>query len=53
MGNGKSLTAEWSPLSHPSPPVEPIFHDANELLVAELVVVVHVEDLEDGVYQVT
>lgn len=33
--------------------MQPVLHNADELLVAQLVVVVHVKDLEDGVDQVT
>lgn len=39
-------------LSHPVPALQPILHDANELLVAEFIVAILVEDLEDGVDQV-
>jgi len=38
-------------ITHPTA-VQPVLHDADELLVGQLVVVVHVEDLEDGVDQV-
>lgn len=38
--------------SHPVPALQPILHDANELLVAEFIVAILVEDLEDGVDQV-
>lgn len=37
---------------HPSPPVQPVLHYADELLVGELVIVIHVKDLEDGVHEV-
>lgn len=39
-------------LSHPVAAVQPVLHDADELLVAEFVVSILVEDLEDGVDQV-
>lgn len=38
--------------THPVAAVQPLLHDADELLVAELVVTVLVEDLEDRVDQV-
>lgn len=38
--------------AHPVAAVQPLLHDADELLVAELVVAVLVEDLEDRVDQV-
>lgn len=37
---------------HPRSSVQPVLHDADELLVGQLVVVIHVEDLEDGVDEV-
>ncbi|TNN45527.1 hypothetical protein EYF80_044279 [Liparis tanakae] len=37
---------------YPCSPVQPVLHDADELLVGELVVVIHVKDLEDGVHKV-
>lgn len=39
--------------SHPAAAVQPLLHDADELLVAQLVVVILVKDLEDGVDQVS
>lgn len=39
-------------LPHPGASVQPVLHDANELLVRELVIVIHVKDLEDSVDQV-
>lgn len=38
--------------THPVAAMQPLLHDADELLVAELVVAVLVEDLEDRVDQV-
>lgn len=38
--------------THPVAAVQPLLHDADELLVAELVVTVLVEDLEDRVDKV-
>lgn len=39
-------------LSYPSTAVQPVLHDANKLPVAELIVVVLVEDPEDSADQV-
>lgn len=39
-------------LSHPGAAVQPVLHDANELPVAEFIVVVLVEDPEDSGDQV-
>lgn len=47
-----SSSVPTGPCTHPVAAVQPLLHDANELLVAELVVAVLVEDLEDGVDQV-
>lgn len=38
--------------SHPVAAVQPVLHDADELLLAEFTVVILVEDLEDRVDQV-
>lgn len=39
-------------LPHPVTTVQPLLHDADELLVAEFIVTILVEDLEDCVDQV-
>lgn len=39
-------------LPHPVTAVQPLLHDADELLVTQLVVTILVEDLEDRVDQV-
>lgn len=39
-------------LSHPVTTVQPVLHDADELLVAEFIVTILIEDLEDCVDQV-
>lgn len=39
-------------LSHPVSAVQPVLHDADELLVAEFIITIFVEDLEDCVDQV-
>lgn len=38
---------------YPGSPVQPVLHDTNELFVGQLVIVIDIEDLEDGVYKVT
>lgn len=40
-------------VSHPGSPVQPVLHYSNELLVGELVIVINIKDLEDGVYKMT
>lgn len=41
-----------STVSHPGSSVQPVLHDSDELLVGQLVIVIHIEDLEDGVHEV-
>lgn len=48
---GLVLLYLWPP--HLRSSVQPVLHDTNELLVGQLVVVIHVEDLEDGVDEVS
>lgn len=40
-------------ITHPASTVQPVLHDANKLLVTELIVMIHIKNLEDGVDQVT
>lgn len=39
-------------MSHPATAVQPVLHDTDKLLVAEFIVAILVEDLEDCVDQV-
>lgn len=45
------LLQSWPP--HPRSTVQPVLHDADELLVGQLVVMIHVKDLKDGVDEVS
>lgn len=39
--------------THPASTIQPVLHDANKLLVTELLIMIHVKNLENGVDQVT
>lgn len=39
-------------LSYPGSPVQPVFHDSDELLIGELVIMINIKDFEDGVNEV-
>lgn len=54
-GPGANTAREGGVVSvlHPGTPVQTVLHYPDELFVGELVIVIYIKDLEDGVYEVT
>ncbi len=42
-----------TPLSYPASTVQPVLRDTEELFVTELIIMIHIKYLEDGVNEVT